>query len=82
MTVRNSNGFRLHRHVRLQRIFTGGGYETLWGCNVWFGGLNGVGTNERRHYYLTRAQARAADISDDQSNSALVTTGAYWYGYY
>lgn len=35
-----------------------------WGVTVWMGGRNGLATDVRRYYYATRAQARAASISD------------------
>ena len=42
----------------------------VWGATVWFGSVwvgsdgNEHAQNVRRYYYWTRAQARAADISD------------------
>jgi len=54
--IRDQNGRAVFKHVRQE--------EAGWGCNVWFGGCNGLATSLRRHYYRTRAEARNADISD------------------
>ena len=55
--TRNSNGAILVRDVRRE--------NDGWGVNVWFGGVNGLGTNERRYVYETRQAARSGDISDE-----------------
>ncbi len=55
----DQNGTPIHRSVRREP-------DGTWSANVWFGGgLGGVATNVARYRYLTRAQARDADISDD-----------------
>ena len=38
--------------------------DGTWGATVWFGGGLGPATDVRRYYYMTRRDARAADISD------------------
>ena len=57
MKVTDSNGKNLTKSVKEE--------EQGWGVNVWFGGANGLGTNVRRYYYETKAQAQNGDISDD-----------------
>jgi hypothetical protein len=56
--IRDSNGTPLNRNVRREA----NGY---WYVTVWFGGVNGMGTDVRRYGYRTREQARNGDISDD-----------------
>lgn len=41
-----------------------GGHRMAWGVTVVWGNRDNYPTNSRRQYYATRAQARAADISD------------------
>ena len=57
MKVTDNNGKTLSKNVKKE--------EQGWGVTVWFGGLNGLGTNVRRYYYETRSQAQNGDISDD-----------------
>lgn len=53
--TQDSNGNILRRDIRRE----GDG----WGVTVWFGDLNGLGTNVQRRIYPTRSEARDADIS-------------------
>jgi len=55
--IRDSNGQPLAKRVRQSA-------NGRWGRTVWFGGLNGLGTNVRRYYYRTHRAALAGDISD------------------
>ena len=55
--VRDSNGTRTSSNVKKE--------NGSWGVNVWFGGVNGLGTNVRRYYYHTREQAREGNIAHD-----------------
>jgi hypothetical protein len=64
MNVRDSNGNVLRTNVRRE--------SEGWGATVWFGGLNGLGTNVRRYIYRTRAEARAACLSDVPGHSGRI----------
>ena len=59
--ITDQNGNRVTRGIR--RDITAHGMQG-WGVTVWFGGMNGFATDCRRIVFTTRAQARAADISD------------------
>lgn len=56
--VRDQNGERLTASVAREP-------DGTWGRTVWFGGVNGLGTNVRRYFYSTRATAMRGDISDE-----------------
>jgi len=56
-TTKDQNGNDLTRSVKKE--------ENGWGSNVWFGGINGLGTNVRRYYYSTKKAALKSDISDE-----------------
>ena len=62
--TRDSNGNTLRADVRKE--------GSLWGRNVWFGGLNGLGTNVRRYYYSTRDAARGGCIADETGKRGRV----------
>lgn len=63
--VRDQNGVRLTASVSREP-------DGTWGRTVWFGGVNGLGTNVRRYYYVTRAAAMRGDISDEISRDGRV----------
>lgn len=46
-----------------------------WAATCWFGGAGSPATNIRRHVYKTKAAAEAADVSDDYSNSSMLSFG-------
>lgn len=70
MAIHDQNGNPVTRSVRRE-------LDGTWGANVWFGGLYGFATNLQRNYYRTRAQALAADISNDYNDgSGLVRSHA------
>lgn len=69
MIIRDQNGNRLTRDVRLETLKDG---SEAWGVNVWWGGLYGFATDVRRYYYETRAQARRGDISDSPGQNGCV----------
>lgn len=65
MQVKDQNGRRLAANVAREA-------DGTWSATVWFGGMNGLGTNVRRYYYETRDAAKRADIPDDIGKSGLV----------
>lgn len=70
MKITDPNGRTLRRDVRRETLPGG---RAAWGVSVWFGGAGGVATTVRRHYYASREQARAGDISDDVGSRGRVS---------
>ena len=67
--MKDQNGRPLVRNVKQEP-------DKSWGCNVWFG--HNPPTNLCRKFYLTREQARDADISDTTGNNrGCIGGGAY-----